>query len=66
MSTDLSTPLVNSEGNLDPYDGLVTYNHLIRSAQHHGVIHRATSSLQQYALDLEGMVLEKHQRCAKT
>jgi len=53
MSTDLSKPQVHSEGNLDPYDGLVTYK-LLREASPNSQV------LTQEIADMTKMVNSKY------
>lgn len=51
MSIDLNRPMVTSEGNLDPYDGLITYRIINASA--------SGSPLSKEISDMERMVKEK-------
>eukprot|EP01121_Diplochlamys_sp_Union-15-3_P010204 TRINITY_DN2845_c0_g3_i2.p1 TRINITY_DN2845_c0_g3~~TRINITY_DN2845_c0_g3_i2.p1 ORF type:complete len:349 (+),score=50.49 TRINITY_DN2845_c0_g3_i2:112-1158(+) len=55
MSIDLKRPAVRSEGNLDPFDGYVTYRLVQESASDPNV-------LQKELKDMESMVMNKYKR----
>lgn len=55
VSIDMSHPVVHSEGNLDPFDGLVTYRLVQEAAEQPGVLRREIA-------DVERMVENKYRR----
>ncbi|PRW57938.1 hypothetical protein C2E21_3733 [Chlorella sorokiniana] len=55
ISIDMSHPVVHSEGNLDPFDGLVTYRLVQEAAEQPGALRREIA-------DMERMVQNKYRR----
>jgi len=64
MSIDLSYPHVNSEGNLDPYDGFITYRLVQDRAAQKGS--DSPASLNKEISDMARMVKAKYQRYRST
>lgn len=54
MSIDLTRPTVSSEGNLDPYDGYITYRLVDELAEEH--------VLEQEIVEMKSMVDQKYKR----